>query len=72
MDITNIITTVGFPIFSFLVAVWFIKYIYDEEGKRRDKADERITTLTDAVNTNTHTLAELCETFKELFVKEVD
>ena len=64
MDIINAITNVGFPIVSFLICAWFIKYSYDKSLNMYDKSLEKIATLADAVNHNTEVLATL--------VKEVE
>lgn len=64
MDVINAITNVGFPIVSFLICAWFIKYSYDKSLNMYDKSLDRITTLADAINHNTEVLATL--------VKEVE
>ncbi len=64
MDIITAITNVGFPIVSFLICAWFIKYSYDKSLSMYDKSLEKIATLADAVNHNTEVLATL--------VKEVE
>ena len=53
-EISTIISTVGFPIFSFLLSSYFIKYTYD-------KNMTNITKLTEAVNNNTVVLTKLVE-----------
>lgn len=53
------VSTVGFPIVSFLISAWFIKYTYDKSTEQNEKALERIGTLAEAVNNNTEVLAEL-------------
>lgn len=65
-DIASIVSTVGFPIASFLLSAWFIKYSYDrqiEQGKiadeREDRHWEEISKLTAAVNNNTEVLRDL-------------
>ena len=65
-DIATIVSTVGFPIASFLLSAWFIKYSYDrqiEQGKisdeREDRHWEEISKLTAAVNNNTEVLRDL-------------
>ncbi len=65
-DIATIVSTVGFPIASFLISAWFIKYSYDrqiEQGKisdeREDRHWEEISKLTAAVNNNTEVLRDL-------------
>lgn len=63
-DIITAISTVGFPIVSFLICAWFIKYSYDRSMNANEKALEKIGTLADAINRNTITLAELVEELK--------
>lgn len=53
-DIASLISSVGFPIVSFLLAGYFIKYIFD-------KYTTSIQQLTEAVNHNTLTLTKLVE-----------
>lgn len=65
-DIATIVSTVGFPIASFLISAWFIKYSYDKQMEKDRLADERnekhweeISKLTAAVNNNTEVLRDL-------------
>lgn len=65
-DIANIIATIGFPIVSFLISAYFIKYSYDKQlekdkvsDDREDKHWEEISKLTSAVNNNTEVLRDL-------------
>ena len=65
-DIASIVSTVGFPIASFLISAWFIKYSYDKQLEQNNLADERedrhweeISKLTTAVNNNTEVLRDL-------------
>lgn len=76
-DIATIVSTVGFPIASFLLSAWFIKYSYDrqiEQGKisdeREDKHWEEISKLTAAVNNNTEVLRDLVK--KQMEVNKND
>lgn len=55
-DITNIISTLGFPIFSFILCGAALKYVYDNSIRE-------IAKLTEAVNQNTITLTKLVENF---------
>lgn len=71
-DIATIVSTVGFPIASFLLSAWFIKYSYDrqiEQGKNSDEREDRhweeISKLTAAVNNNTEVLRDLVKTQME-------
>ena len=65
-DLANIIATIGFPIVSFLISAYFIKYCYDKQlekdkvaDEREDKHWEEISKLTTAVNNNTEVLRDL-------------
>lgn len=58
-DVSQIIATVGFPIFSFLVTGLALKYVYDRERKSLDDAVDKLTKLTEAVNHNSETLSRL-------------
>lgn len=67
-DVASIISTVGFPIVSFLISAYFIKYSYDKQLDKDKQADERedrhweeISKLTTAVNNNTEVLRDLVE-----------
>jgi hypothetical protein len=60
-DFVQIISTVGFPIFSFLLAGWGLKYVYDKERKSLDETISRLDDLTKAVNHNSETLARLVD-----------
>ena len=64
-DIASIISTVGFPIASFLISAYFIKYSYDKQldkdkqtDEREDRHWEEISKLTAAVNNNTEVLRD--------------
>ena len=61
-DLTTIISTVGFPIFSFLITGFALKYVYDRERKSLDDTIDKIGKLTEAVNHNSEVLSR--------FVKE--
>lgn len=79
MDLSGIVTainTVGFPIFAFIVTIWFIKYMYDKniEQHREDieqhREDmEKLNKLTESVNNNTIAIAELT---KQININEND
>lgn len=65
-NISTIISSIGFPIVSFLISAYFIKYTYDrtlekdkEANEREEKHWEEISKLTTAVNNNTIVLSEL-------------
>lgn len=60
-DVVQIISTVGFPIVSFLIAAYFIKYTYDKTAEANKEAMEKIGELAEAVNNNTVVLTHLVE-----------
>lgn len=63
-EFTQIISTVGFPIFSFLLCGYALKYVYDKERNSLDNTIEKLTDLTSAVNHNSETIQRLID--KEL------
>lgn len=60
-DVVQVISTVGFPIFSFLCCGGALKYVYDKERKSLDNTIEKIGSLTEAVNHNSETLVRLVD-----------
>lgn len=60
-EIITAISQVGFPICSFLIASYFIKYSYDKSNEMYKESIEKIGTLANAVNNNTMVLTELVE-----------
>ena len=64
-DIVSIISSVGFPIVSFLIAAYFIKYTYDETAEANKNAMEKIGALAEAVNNNTVILTQLVEEIRK-------
>lgn len=60
-EVVQIISTVGFPIVSFLIAAYFIKYTYDKTAEANKEAMEKIGDLAEAVNNNTVVLTHLVE-----------
>lgn len=64
-DIVTIISTVGFPIFSFLISVWFIKYMYDSNLTQHKEDMGKVTELTEAVNNNTVAIVELAKSIEK-------
>lgn len=58
-DISTIISTVGFPIFSFLLCGYALKYVYDKERKSLDEAINKLGDLTKAVDHNSEAIREL-------------
>lgn len=59
MDWIQAISTVGFPICSFLIASYFIKYSYDKSNDMYKESIDKIGKLANAVNNNTMVLTEL-------------
>lgn len=68
MDISQLISNVGFPIFSFIVTGLACKYVYDKESNRNDLLIndnmEKLETLTLAVNNNTAVLQQMVAEFQ--------
>ena len=60
-ELTTIISSVGFPIVSFLIAAYFIKYTYDKTTEANRDAMDKIGQLAEAVNNNTIVLTHLVE-----------
>lgn len=69
-EVITAISTVGFPIVSFLICAWFIKYSYDKSLDMYNKSMEKISVLADAVNHNTIVLTELVERIKPENIEE--
>ena len=62
MDVAiNLIQTVGFPIFAFIVCGLALKYVYDKERKSLDDTIEKIGALTMAVEHNSEALRDLAQ-----------
>ena len=60
-DITTIISTIGFPIASFLLCGAGLKYVYDRERTSLDKTIEKIGALTMAVEKNSEAIKDLVD-----------
>ena len=60
-EFTQIISTVGFPIFSFLLCGYALKYVYDKERNCLDNTIEKLAELTSAVNHNSETIQRLID-----------
>lgn len=60
-EIAQVISTIGFPIFSFLLAGYGLKYVYDKERTSLDAAINKISDLTSAVNHNSETISRLID-----------
>ena len=77
MDISQLISNVGFPIFSFIVTGFACKYVYDKEGSRNDLLIndnmDKLEQLTLAVNNNTAVLQQMVAEFHgKMRAKESD
>ena len=73
-EIVSGISTVGFPIVSFLISAWFIKYSYDKQMERDKVNDERedkhwqeLSNLTAAVNENSQAVNKIVEELRNSF-----
>lgn len=71
-DIASVISTVGFPIVSFLISAYFIKYTYDKQLEREKQQDEKeekhwqeLSKLTEAVNENSSAIRALIDEIKK-------
>lgn len=64
-DVAQIITTIGFPIFSFLLCGGALKYVYDRERTSLDGTIEKIANLTLAVEKNSDAIRDLAESIKD-------
>lgn len=60
-DVITAISTVGFPICSFLICGAFLKYVYDKSLEMFKRAFDELHNLAEAVNNNTKVLADLVE-----------
>lgn len=60
-DLAQIISAVGFPIFSFLLCGYALKYVYDKERTSLDLTISKIETLTLAVEKNSESIRCLAE-----------
>lgn len=67
--ISELITTVGFPIVCFLMCGWYVKYREDKNDNKLEKIidahNEENKRLTDAVNNNTLALQRLTDKLGE-------
>lgn len=64
-DIFQAIQAVGFPICSFFVMAYGLKYSFDAMTKQTEDSMEKIGNLTEAVNNNTVALTKLAERVAE-------
>ena len=63
-EISQVISTVGFPIVSFLLCGKALKYVYDKERKSLDDAITKLGDLTIAVEHNSEAIRELASDIK--------
>ena len=64
-ELVQIISTVGFPIVSFLIAPYFIKYTYDKTTEANKEAMDKIGALAEAVNHNSEVLVTLVDEIRD-------
>ena len=68
-DITTIVSTVGFPIFSWLVMAWYLYKRGEAEDKKNkelsDKLEELNKSCLTTISENTKVLQKLCSTITE-------
>lgn len=64
-DIVTVISTVGFPIFSFLCCGFALKYVYDKERKSLDDTIDKLGAITMAVEKNSESIRELTAEIRE-------
>ena len=64
-ELVQIISTVGFPIVSFLIAAYFIKYTYDKTTEANKEAMDKIGALDEAVNHNSEVLVTLVDEIRD-------
>lgn len=60
-DLVNVISTIGFPIFSFLLCGYALKYVYDKERKSLDETIKKLGDLTLAVEHNSEAIRDLAD-----------
>lgn len=61
----TLISNVGVPAASFLLASWFIRYMYDKSSAQVESAIKSVSDLASAVNHNTEVLTELVNEIKD-------
>lgn len=65
-EVMTAITTVGFPIVAFFVAVYALKYAFDRSREDNTKNMDTISKLADSINNNTLVLTQLVEEINDL------
>ena len=67
--LSDLISTVGFPIVCFLICGWYVKYREDKNDEKFDKLnsqhDDESKRMTEAVNNNTLALQKLTDKLGE-------
>ena len=61
MDYAQLISTIGFPIVSYLLCGGALKYVYDKERTSLDATITKLSDLTQAVNHNSETVSRLVD-----------
>lgn len=68
-DISQIINTVGFPIFSWLVMAWYLYKRGEADDKKNKEMSDKLENLNNSclstIKQNTEVLQELCTIIKE-------
>ena len=68
-DITHIINSVGFPIFSWLVMAWYLYRRGEADDKKNKEMSDKLENLNNSclstIKQNTEVLQELCTIIKE-------
>ena len=67
--ITELISTVGFPIVCFGMCAWYVKYREDKNDEQMDKLNamhnDETKRMTEALNNNTLALTQLTDTLRK-------
>ena len=67
--ITELISTVGFPIVCFGICAWYVKYREDKNDEKIDKLNtmhnEESKSMTEALNNNTLALTQLTDILRK-------
>ena len=68
-DIVQIINNVGFPIASFLIAVFGIKYTYDKDREERIELEKRLETMSESILNLTKSVSEQTDILSKIVEK---
>lgn len=63
MDVTQLISNVGFPIVAFLIMVIVLKQVFEANREDQKANNDQISHLAEAINNNTIVLTKLVEKF---------